>query len=231
MAKADLKIKAIELRKKGCSYSEIRKEIPVAKATLSLWLKSVGLAKSQKQRLTQKKLDAALRGARKRKEQRLALTATIKQSAAQEIGILERQARWLVGAALYWAEGNKQKENNVSCGIKFSNSDAQMLIFFYKWLLDFCGVDKKDVIFELYLHVSANKDDALAYWSKILSADQSQFTSVRWKKGNSVSYRKNKGQNYHGLIRLNVKSSTNLNRRIMGWVEEICKQFNHSGVV
>ena len=142
MTKADLKTKAIELRKKGLSYSEIRKEISVAKATLSLWLKSVGLSKSQKQRLTQKKLEAGLRGAQKRKEQRLALTAAIKQSAAQEIGSLDRQSLWLIGAALYWAQGNKQKENSVSCGIKFSNSDAQMLLFFYRWLLDFCGIEK-----------------------------------------------------------------------------------------
>jgi len=46
--------KAIELRKKGLSYSEILKCVPVAKSTLSLWLRSVGLSKKQRQRLTDK---------------------------------------------------------------------------------------------------------------------------------------------------------------------------------
>jgi len=42
------KEKAIKLRKRGFSYSEILREIPVAKSTLSLWLRSVGLAKKQR---------------------------------------------------------------------------------------------------------------------------------------------------------------------------------------
>ena len=54
--KNELKSKAIELRKQGFSYSEILKQIPVAKSTLSVWLKNVGLSKKQKQKLTKKKI-------------------------------------------------------------------------------------------------------------------------------------------------------------------------------
>lgn len=38
---------AIELRKRGLSYSEILMQVPVAKSTLSIWLHSVGLSKTQ----------------------------------------------------------------------------------------------------------------------------------------------------------------------------------------
>ncbi|MDD3728951.1 MAG: hypothetical protein PHH50_01355 [Candidatus Pacebacteria bacterium] len=48
------KEKAIKLRKKGLSYNDILKEIPVAKSTLSLWLRDVGLSKRQRQKLTEK---------------------------------------------------------------------------------------------------------------------------------------------------------------------------------
>ena len=51
LAKIEEKQKAIALRKRGYSYSEILAEVPVAKSTLSLWLRSVGLAKKQKQLL------------------------------------------------------------------------------------------------------------------------------------------------------------------------------------
>lgn len=51
-----IKEKAINLRKRGFSYSEILEQIPVAKSTLSSWLHSIGLSKKQKQRLTEKKL-------------------------------------------------------------------------------------------------------------------------------------------------------------------------------
>ena len=39
------KARAIQLRKQGKTYSEIMKEAPVAKATISLWLHDVQLAK------------------------------------------------------------------------------------------------------------------------------------------------------------------------------------------
>jgi hypothetical protein len=49
------KEKAIDLRKKGLSYNEILKKVPVAKSTLSLWFRDIGLAVRQRQRLTAKK--------------------------------------------------------------------------------------------------------------------------------------------------------------------------------
>jgi transposase len=65
---------AIELRRQGYSYSEILKKIPVAKSTLSLWLRSVGLAERQKQRLTEKKRKGQLKGAQMKRRQRILLT-------------------------------------------------------------------------------------------------------------------------------------------------------------
>ncbi len=63
IAKQKEKNKAIELRKQGLSYREILGQISVAKSSLSLWLKSVKLAQEQKQRLTDKKLASARKGA------------------------------------------------------------------------------------------------------------------------------------------------------------------------
>ena len=42
------KEKAIKFRKEGFFYSEILKKVPIAKSTLSLWLRSVGLTERQK---------------------------------------------------------------------------------------------------------------------------------------------------------------------------------------
>jgi len=85
------------------------KETPVAKSTLSLWLRNVGLTRKQKQRLTEKRLIAALGRARAKKEQRLATTKEIKEKARNEVGKLSN---------LYWAEGLKEKRRkNSSIGI------------------------------------------------------------------------------------------------------------------
>jgi orotate phosphoribosyltransferase-like protein len=66
-----IKNKAIQLRKEGNSYSEILREISVARSTLSLWLRSVNLSKRQKQNLTLKKLQACWRGGEVKKQNRI----------------------------------------------------------------------------------------------------------------------------------------------------------------
>ena len=80
------KKKAIVLRKKGLTYSEILKQVPVAKSTLSLWLRSVGLSKRQKQNITRKKLLAARRGGEARRKKRIEITEKIKNKARLEVG-------------------------------------------------------------------------------------------------------------------------------------------------
>ena len=223
---------AIALRRDGLTYSEIRKKVNVAKATLSLWFKEVGLSKAQKQRITQKRLDAALRGALKRKSERIELCKKIKEESFKEVEGLDRNAYLLAGAALYWAEGSKQKEHRVSTPIIFSNSDSEMIKFFYKWLIEICKIQASRIYFEIYTHENCNPEAAKEFWSKTLRIDSKNFEKIRFKKDKGGSYRKNRGKNYHGLLRVRVRNSTNLNRQIMGWVSAMSKQFiNYSEVV
>jgi hypothetical protein len=85
-SKYNLKEKAVALRKEGYSYSEILKEVPVAKSTLSIWLHSVGLAKYQKQRLTEKKIAGMRRGAEAQHQKRIDITQLIIEKAKSEVG-------------------------------------------------------------------------------------------------------------------------------------------------
>ena len=85
---------AIKLRRRGLSYNEILRKVPVAKSSLSLWLKSVGLAKKQKQRLTKKKLAAARRGWEARRNKRLVSTTLIKDKARAEIKNISKRELW-----------------------------------------------------------------------------------------------------------------------------------------
>lgn len=230
MPKTKEKEEATKLRKKGLSYSEILKEIPVAKSTLSLWLRSVGLSKRQKQRLTEKKLAAALRGAKIRKDQRLSITKEIKNKARGEIRKLSNRELWLIGVALYWAEGSKQKEHNVSQKVKFSNSDPKIIKIFLKWLQDICKLPKPEISFRISLHKkSLNKLDTVRkYWSVITGFSINDFKKIDWKKHKINTKRKNVGDKYYGLLNIYIKNSTNLNRKIEGWTEGIYK---YSGIV
>src|SRR3989338_4221 len=134
------KEKAILLRKEGFSYTEILEQVPVAKSSLALWLQSVGLSKKQKQRLTDKKLASARRGALKKKEDRIFRTKIIKESAEKDVGKLTEREKWLIGIALYWDEGSKEKEWRPGSSAQFINSDPLMIRFFISWLLNICKV-------------------------------------------------------------------------------------------
>ena len=116
--KEEIKTKAINLRREGLSYSEILKKIPVAKSTLSLWLRSVNLTKRQNQRLTEKKLLAIKKGGQSRKNWRLLNTQQIKEQAFLEakkkIKKIDARDLWLMGIMLYWAEGSKEKEYKIN---------------------------------------------------------------------------------------------------------------------
>jgi len=217
------KERAIKLRKKGFSYSEILKGVPVAKSTLSLWLRSVGLAKKQRQRLTEKKLAAALRGAKAKRDYRLAITKEIKDKARKEIGKLSRRDLWLIGVALYWAEGSKERTKSNS--VQFGNSDPEMIKLFLKWLQKVCKIPKKDIVFEIYLHKTAvkRKREVQNYWVKMTNFSLNQFKKIRWKKHNLNPKRKNIGKNYYGQLRISIRKSSNFNREITGWIEGVCK--------
>lgn len=221
--KAVIKEKAINLRKRGFSYSEILIQIPVAKSTLSLWLRSVGLSKKQKQRLTEKKLASAKRGGEARQQQRILLTEKIQKRAKSEIDKISKRELWLIGISLYWAEGAKQKEHNISQKVAFSNGDPLMIKLFLKWLKEIVKISDSDIFFEIYTHKnSKNKiNQIIKYWSKITNVPEYEFNHIYYKTNKIKTKRKNIGINYYGLLRVCVKKSTNLNRKISGWIDGI----------
>ena len=222
--------KAIELRKQGLSYREILEQIPVAKSSLSLWLRSVKLAKRQKQRLTEKRLAAVIRGGAAKREKRIALTKEIKDEARSQIGKLSKRELWLIGISLYWAEGNKEKNHKPGSGTVFSNSDANMIRLYLKWLLNSIKLPKEKIYFVIYIHKNNEHrlNEVKDYWYKKTKFPRESFRYVYFKKHRVHTKRKNVGSDYFGLLKITVMESSILNRKIQGWIEGI---YQHSGVV
>jgi len=215
------KKRAIQLRKRGLSYSEIIKRLPVTKTSLSLWLKDIRLTRAQQNRLRKKSLTKLNLGAERKREKRLLKTEQIKEGAIKEIGKISKREFWLIGIALYWAEGSKQKKYNPSVRVIFGNSDSKMVRFYLKWLKNFCNIKDEDINFSIYLHETANGKRAQRYWSKITNFPLNRFSNIIWKRHKIKTRRKNVNLDYHGLLRIIVKKSTNLNRKIQGWIEGI----------
>jgi len=225
-AKTVQKAEAIELRKKGLSYSEILDEIHVSGSSLSLWLHNVNLKNEHKLRLIEKG-DAARRlGSATLKRMRIMRTKEIVERSRLEIGNLSKNDLMLIGVSLHWAEGSKQKENDPSKEVVFSNSDPRMIKIYLKWLNECLGIHPGEIVFEIYIHETHKKSIAelASYWSKVTEFPILKFSKVYFKKNKVHSFRKNRGLNYSGVLRISVRKSTDLNRKIMGWIEGICLQ-------
>ena len=223
MTNISLRQKAQDLRKLGKTYSEILMEIPVAKSTLSLWLREVGLSKLQKQRITTKRIQAQRKGADAQRNKRIKKEVNLIKHAQDEIGKISNRELWLIGTALYWAEGSKGKEYRPSSRTSFSNSDPIMISLFIKWLKECIGLKNDQISFDLYIHES-HKDNVsmiLDKWSEIIHMPRVLFKHTYFKKNKINTKRRNTGALYIGLLRVNIKASSDLNRTISGWIKGI----------
>ncbi|MDA1334758.1 MAG: hypothetical protein O2794_01930 [bacterium] len=218
LSKSREKQKAIRLREHGLSYREILKEVPVAKSTLSLWLRDVGLSKLQKQRITQKRIDAALRGAKKKKEIRLQRTQDVKLSARKEVSRFIKDPLWLSGVMLYWAEGSKQKDWLPSQGVEFINMDSRTILLFIEWSQKY--FDSPRFVYRMHIHERANILKSQTYWCRLLKIKKEDL-KLTLKTHNPKTSRSNNQEEYHGAMKVVIQRSTDLNRRIDGWVEGV----------
>lgn len=214
---------AVSLRKQGKTYSEILSIVPVAKSTLAIWLQSVNLGKKQKQIYTLAKKLASLRGGETKKKQRIEKQNKLFLEAKSSIKTLSKYEFFLIGICLYWAEGAKEKEYYPGSQLQFSNMDPKMIQVFLVWLIKVCKINKNMIIFNIFLHQTHKNrlEEVRKYWSKITGFPIDSFFTVYWKKNSLKTSRKNTGEKYYGVLKIKVKKSSDLVRKIAGWSEGI----------
>lgn len=225
ISKGKEKTKAIQLRKAGLSYNEILKRLPVAKSTLSVWLRDIGLAKKHQQRFTQQRRMSQKKAQEACRLKRILKEKAIFQDARLEINQISDKELLLIGTILYWAEGSKQKDHNVSQCVSLGNSDPRMILLFIRWLKKICKCTADDMVYSLYIHESGDIERAKIFWEQLIG---DEISWIYLKKHNPKTNRKNIQENYYGLLRVNVRRSTDLNRKIKGWVLGIIDTLNIS---
>lgn len=213
------KIKAMALRKQGLSYSEILQHVPVAQATLSLWLRDVPLTAAQKARLKNLSQGA---GARARHNMRLTKQEALENEVEEEIKSLLKQPFFLLGLALYWGEGDKPKPWNIDVEVRFSNSDEKAILMMRKWLSKYGGIAPTDFGYTIHIHITANIEQAKEQWAKVLQVNKEEFR-VNLKR--NIVKSRHKNENYKGLIQMRARKSTWLNRRIELWTKAVTQEF------
>lgn len=213
-----LKAKAIELRKKGLSYGDIKKKINVSKGTLSFWLKDVLLTEEQRAKLYTKQVSILSRGPQSQKERRLREVNKILGEAEKEIKIpLSEETFRLFGAALYWAEGRKSRD------FEITNSDPNLIILIVKWFCKVFGILPDRLSARLNIYPQQNDLEIKKFWADLTEIPLKNFGKSYVKPLNK-NYKKN--NLYYGTIKIRVQKGIDMRHRVYGWIRAVLKEFN-----
>lgn len=216
------KARAITLRKKGYTYREILKELPVAKSSLSLWLADLSLTIQEKHALKKRKESNISRGrmraASALQRRRLAKERRWFLEAKKDFGKHKRDPFFHTGIALYWAEGAK-RVNQWS----FSNSDEQMIKVMIKWLEKYVHVKSEELFFRLYVHKPYAHENCEQWWAKQLGVGFSQFTKTIYKP---TRLGVKKRPQYKGCLRIEVRKSRHLLCQMKFWQNMLVEHYH-----
>ncbi len=207
------KEKAVELRKKGFSYSEILNEIQVAKSSLSLWLKDLPLTEREKVIL------------KKRKDSNIS-RSRIKASSVLHTNRLNREKVWFkeagdvynlfkdeplfhIGISLYWAEGAKRSNQFL-----FVNTDKEMHKIMLRWIETFSSYRRGDCGYRLFIHKFYSHENCEGYWAKELKVSRTKFKLSVFKETTQTT--KIRPQ-YKGCLRIEVPRSRELLCKMKFW--------------
>lgn len=226
MAKFKEKILARKLRKQGKSIKNIAKIINVSKSSISLCCNDILLSDLQKENLSKINLQKIKKGFNianeNRKKERIDRVNFYKTIGIEKVGKLSSRELFLVGSALYWAEGDKKQRRVV-----FINSDPEMILILIQWLKFCLNIPKE----RLYCRVEINQthqkrlSDIQSYWAKLTNIPLSQFRLPSFKKSKINKIYQN-NQNYYGSLQITVSKGTNLNYEILGYIKGLANSFN-----
>lgn len=215
------KIKAQTLRKKGLSYREIQKIIPVSKSTLSDWCRDLAITKEQALRLFKNKLKGSAKGriigAKKQQEKRIKQIEKLLIKGKKQVGRLNKRERFVSGIALYAAEGTKGERMT-----NFCNSDPATNKFMMNWFREFCKVPIGKFRGAIWIHEGRNKRKAVKFWSTLTGIPTAQFNKTYVAKDKTGSHKIRKKKHQYGIFSIRF-SDVKIQRLIMGWIGGLLK--------
>ena len=198
MAKYKLRQQALELRKKGMSYSQIKKELGLSKSTLSNWLHDHPLSDERMRQLrdfSEIRIEKFRQTMQKKRQKRL--DEIYKNEKERNLPLSLREL-YIAGLFLYWGEGGK--------GLKWApaihNTNPQVIKFALYWFMHALGILKKDINVRLHLYSDMGIEEETRFWSQELKLPLSQFKKPYVKKSTraEIDYKGGFGHGTCGLM-------------------------------
>lgn len=221
MAKYLLRLKARELRNQGLSIRDIALQLKVSKSSVSYWVRDIILTVEQLEKLRRSELSGWEKGRLKsrqiKKEKRERLLLTFIRNGVEHFSYLNKKEFFIVGLALYWAEGGKSSRNR---RVEFCNSDPRMIKFLILWLKECFEVESTNLRAVVGINEIHYQREQIVkeYWSKISGIPIEQFRKTSFKKVKNKKVYDNFDQHF-GTLSILVAKSTNLYYKIMGLIE------------
>ncbi|MFC9324679.1 hypothetical protein [Kitasatospora sp. NPDC057015] len=218
-AKTEQRETARRLRGEGRTYDEIQAALGVSKSSISLWVRDVPVPNADRVRRDRLRRAAETRWGPVRAQRDEERRAT-KAAAAAEIGPLSDRDLFLVGIALYWAEGSKDKPYDRRESAAFINSDPDVVSVYLRWLR-LLGFGEERWRLRVSIHESADVAAAERFWAGLAEVPVERLSRSTLKRHNPTTVRKNVGDSYRGCLVVSVLDSADLYRRIEGWWSRI----------
>lgn len=172
----ELKAKALKLRiDNNLSYNAILVQVPVAKSTLSEWLKHFPLSK-------EKILELRREGWKKGEASRERFRETMRNKRNErmkkvydvcvaKISKISKDALFVAGLMLYLGEGSKTDYSK----IVLANTDPRIVSFFTTWLNEFLDIPKERMKAQLHLYPNMDIEKETKFWKNVLGFQDKQF--------------------------------------------------------
>lgn len=212
--------KALELRKQGKSYSQIKSILKVGKGTLSAWLHNYPLSKERIRELRDWNEQRIENYRETRRKQREAIFNQIYKIEKKKLLPLTKRDIFIAGLFLYWGEGTKTRISDAS----LSNTNPAIIKTFIHWLENSFDINRSKLKIRLQLYKDMNSQKEIAYWSKILHIPLSQFRKPYIKKSNwtEITY---KNPHIHGTCNVIIGNAM-VSKRIIMELKVIDNYFN-----
>ncbi len=209
---------AISLRKQGLSYNEIKEIVPVSKSTLSSWFKFTNFTDKEiadlREKIKLKQDNGRWKAALSNHDRRVEREKSSFEEAENDFEIFKNDLLFVIGVALYWAEGSKSGNE-----FHFVNSDSEMIRFMIFWIEKYLGISRDFIKFRLYIHKVYDHENCEGFWENVVGISKEKFQKTIYKP---TQHNVKKNPNYKGCLRLTVSKVHNL-RKVMAWQKLLIK--------
>ena len=220
MANTLARDKARMLRSDGASLNEIVSRLRVPKSTVRYWCRDILLTHSQQRRIFEKQRISGIEAAEKVRQRRIGLIKRFRKEGIKQIGKVSKRDLLLVGIALYWAEGYRKGDGEFG----FTNSDPKMIRLIIRWLKECCKVEADRIHARICINAvhGSRMKEVKGFWIDVTGLPEDQFSKPTFINVASKKHYWNSDQ-YFGTLRVKVRRSTDLRRRVMGWIEGLAR--------